>query len=85
MIVSLRLATNTKLKFLELNGNSLGPAAAEELVKGLASNKTLEKSFGQHESSRGRAIFQHIGNVSKLALISRINQLLIRIPYTYIT
>ena len=42
----LRLATNTKLKYLELNGNSLGVAAAEELVKGLAANKTLQKFFG---------------------------------------
>lgn len=44
----LRLATNTKLKYLELNGNSLGVAAAEELVKGLQSNKTLEKFLDGH-------------------------------------
>ena len=52
MFVSSRLAMNNKLKYLELNGNSLGPAGAEELVKGLASNNTLQKSFGQHESWR---------------------------------
>jgi Ran GTPase-activating protein (RanGAP) involved in mRNA processing and transport len=48
VICWLRLATNTKLKYLELNGNSLGVAAAEELVKGLQSNKTLEKFLDGH-------------------------------------
>lgn len=37
------LATNTKLRYLELNGNSLGVAAAEELLKGLQVNKSLQK------------------------------------------
>ncbi|CAJ1345988.1 unnamed protein product [Effrenium voratum] len=37
------LSTNTKLQYLELCGNSLTPAAAEELLKGLKANKGLRK------------------------------------------
>mmetsp|Transcript_95792 Transcript_95792/g.132904 ORF Transcript_95792/g.132904 Transcript_95792/m.132904 type:complete len:320 (+) Transcript_95792:64-1023(+) len=40
------LATNTRLRYLELCGNSIGPAGAEELVKGLLANKGNLQKLG---------------------------------------
>ena len=50
---SCRLSTNTKLQYLELCGNSLTPAAAEELLKGLKANKGLRKPGPRSEREGG--------------------------------
>jgi len=45
------LATNTRLRYLELCGNSIGPAGAEELVKGLIANKGNLQKLGLAQNS----------------------------------